>query len=161
MIDKGEALKDACDMVIADPELETKRVDGVLVTHCNQGAEMVAEAMGCTDLSGYDADEQYQILSADTSGRWKKVEGSEATIHALDGGLGFAAMPSHRLGEKHGHIAAIYPAGMQASGSLGKDVPMVANVGKQDREEKVSEAFPVKMGEPDYFIWNSEGPWNI
>jgi hypothetical protein len=150
----GEVLKAACDAVIADEDLAPKRVDGVLVTHCNEGAEKVAEKMGCTELSGYMADEQYQIMATNESGRWMKVTGSEATIHALGGGLAFAAMPSQRLGEAHGHIAAIYPAGMQYSGSLGKDVPMVANVGVQDREEKASEAFPVAKGEPDYFIWS-------
>ncbi len=152
--DMGEVLKAACDAVIADEDLAPKRVDGVLVTHCNEGAEKVAEKMGCTELSGYMADEQYQIMATNESGRWMKVTGSEATIHALGGGLAFAAMPSQRLGEAHGHIAAIYPAGMQYSGSLGKDVPMVANVGVQDREEKASEAFPVAKGEPDYFIWS-------
>ena len=150
----GELLKMACDAIIADPDLAPKRVDGVLVTHCNEGAEKVAEALGCTELSGCLANEQVEIMKNNDSGRWKEVTGSEATIHALSGGLGFAAMSSEELGEAHGHICPIYPVGMQHSGSLNKDVPMVANVGQQNAEEKVSQAFPVKKGEPHYFIWS-------
>ena len=156
MSDKGDVLKAACDEVIADESLQpVKDAAGKIIeTHCNFGAARVAEAMGCGELSGHNADEQYQIMSSNASGRWKKVSGSEATIHALDGGLAFAALPSHRLEEAHGHIAAIYPAGMQWSGSLGQDVPMVANVGKLDAEERASQAFPVAEGEPDYFVWS-------
>jgi len=75
-----------------------------------------------------------------------------AAAHALGGGLAFAAMSSGQLGEAHGHITAIFPAPMQFSGSLNKNVCMVANVGKQNGEEKVSQAFPVALGEPDYFL---------
>ena len=152
MSDLAGVLQEACDDVISDPSLAP--AGGV--THCNEGAARVAEAMGCTELSGYMADEQYQIMDSNLSGCWAKVDGRTATLHALDGGLAFAAMPSHRLKEAHGHIAAIYPAAMELSGSLGVDVPMVANVGKQDREEKASAAFPVADGEPDYFTWTKE-----
>ena len=151
--DPAAVLKAACDAVIADPDLAPKRVKGILVTHCNEGAEKVAEAMGCTELSGYMADEQYQIMSGNESGKWKKVSGSEATIYALGGVLVFAALPSQRLGEAHGHIAAVYPVGMQWSGSLGRDVPVVANVGVNDVAEKDSLAFPPADGEADYFKW--------
>lgn len=154
--DKGAQLKAACDEVIADESLQpVKDAAGKIIeTHCNEGAEKVAEAMGCEELSGFLADEQYQIMATNASGRWTKVDGIAATIHALGGGLGFAALPSHRLNEAHGHIATVYPAGMQYSGSLGHDVPMVANVGVLDSEERASQAFPVSVGDPDYFIWS-------
>lgn len=152
MSDQADVLKDACDSTLADPELAPRNVDGGLVTFCNKGAERIAEAMGCTDLCAMMADEQYEVLAA--GGRWTKVSGSEATIHALGGGLAFAAMSSARLGEAHGHIAAVYPIGMQASGSLGHDVPMLANVGKNVGVMKSSAAFPVAAGEADYFIWS-------
>ena len=143
-------LQDECDAVISDPSLEPSAG----VTHCNEGARRVAHAMG---YLGFDdesllADDMVRIMN--DGAPWEKVDGATATAHALAGGLAFAAMSSVELGEEHGHIAAIYPAPMQPSGSLGKDVPMVANVGKQDREEKVSAAFPVALGEPDYFIWS-------
>ncbi len=141
-------LKEACDAVIADPDLEPSAG----VTHCNEGARRVAQAMG---YDGFDdeklmADDMVAILNA--GGDWEKTDGAAAAAHALAGGLAFAAMSSHQLGEAHGHIAAIYPAPMGFSGSLNKKVPMVANVGKQDKEEKATEAFPIHLGEPDYFV---------
>ena len=144
----AEDLKAACDEVIADPALEP----GNGVTHCNEGARRVAHAMGYFGFNDESllADDMIAIMNA--GGPWSKVDGATATAHALAGGLAFAAMSSHQLDDAHGHIAALYPAPMQLSGSFSKDVPMVANVGKQDREEKVSAAFPVAFGEPDYFV---------
>ena len=101
-----------------------------------------------------------RTTSGAESGNWCKVDGATATIHALDGHLGFAALPSTRLKAAHGHIASIYPVARQPSGSLGIDVPIVANIGKNDwvggkpnPPVKASEAFPVKLGEPDYFVY--------
>lgn len=145
-----EALKAACDEVIADPGL----APGAGVTHCNEGARRVAQAMDCHDFDDESllADDMVAIMHA--GGDWVKVIGSIASIHAGQGGLAFAAMSSAQLSEVHGHIAALYPAAMQFSGSLNRNVPMVANVGKQEREEKATEAFPVDLGEPDYFVWS-------
>jgi hypothetical protein len=154
MSDMGEVLKQACDDVLTDPELAPKTVKGKLVTHCNQAAERVALAMGCSDLCAMDADEQYAVMNG--GGDWRKVCGSEATIHALDGGLAFAAMTDAQLEETHGHIAAVYPEGMQASGSLGYDVPLVANVGKSVGVMRSTGAFPPSMGEADYFVFRKE-----
>lgn len=153
-VDDG-MLKDACDQVINDKDLQPKinSKGQITVTHCNEGAHIVAQAMGCHELGGLMADDQHALMIANVSGCWKKVTGQEATIHALSDRLAFAAMSSIQLGETHGHIAAIYPVGMQWSGSLKKDVPMVANIGKENKEEKVSQAFPVSKGEPDYFTW--------
>lgn len=148
-------LQDVCDEIVHDPSLEPFRDSSgkIVETHCNEGAERVAQALGCDELDNLMADQQYRVMEENQSGRWKKVLGQEATDHALSGGLAFAAATSAMLGETHGHIAAVYPAPMEWSGSLAKDVPMVANVGKTDAEEKESAAFPVAMGEPDYFTW--------
>lgn len=142
-------LQQACDDVIADPMLEPSAG----VTHCNEGARRVAQALDCRDFDDESllADDMIAIMNS--GGDWKRVDGQDAADHALLGGLAFAALSSSRLGEAHGHIATIYPAEMEYSGSLARLVPMVANVGKQDQEEKVSAAFPVSKGEPDYFVW--------
>ena len=156
----GELLKDACDQVINDPDLAPEiGPDGhVTVTHCNAGALLVAQALSChefdTDGEPLMADEMIALMERNESGKWSTGTGSEATIHALSGGLGFAAKTSAELGEAHGHIAAIAPLGMQA-GHWG-EVPMVANCGKQNGEERVSQAFPISRGEPTYFLWNKE-----
>ena len=151
-----EELKAACDSVINNPAL--RPANGK--THCNAGALETAQAADCHEFDVEEgaepliADEMYAIMAADESGRWEKVDGATATEHALAGGLGYAALPSARLHEAHGHIATIYPTEMQMSGSLGKEVPVVANVGVTDAEEKESLAFPVAYGEPDYFIFS-------
>lgn len=161
MSDQGELLLDACNQVINDPGLAPTKdaMDNVTATHCNDGALLVAQAMGCHEFdtpAGEEpmlADAMVWLMRANASGRWTKATGSDATIHALGGGLGFAAMTSGELGETHGHICTVFPVGMQYSGSLKKDVPLVANVGTCQAEEKASEAFPVAKGEPDYFTY--------
>lgn len=149
-----QELKAVLDAIIADPELAPKTVNGVLVTHCNAGAIRAANAAGCHELDGLMADDQYKTMDENRLGTWLKTSGESASLLANSGGLAFAAMTSKMLGETHGHIAAVYPAPMQYSGSLNKEVPLVANVGKTDAEEKESMAFPVSKGEPDYFCWN-------
>ena len=146
-------LKAICDKVVAAPDLAPRLVGGVLVTYCNVGAIRVANAMGCHELDGLLADDQYKVMSVNESGKWNKVPGPAASLWAQQGGLAFAALPGARLKEEHGHIAAVYPAEMQMSPSLGHPVPMLANVGKTNVEEKESQAFPVAAGEADYFIY--------
>ena len=152
----AQDLKAACDSVINNPAL----APGNGKTHCNAGALETAQAMDCHEFDVEEgaepliADEMYTIMSMNKSSRWTKVDGATAVEHALAGGLGYAALPSGRLHEEHGHIATIYPTPMEFSGSLGKEVPVVANVGVTDAEEKESLAFPVKYGEPDYFIFS-------
>lgn len=162
MSDQGALLKEACDMVIHDPDLapEVDHVaNKVTKTHCNEGALLVAQAMGCAEFdvpAGVDpltADQMVSLMISNESGRWRLADGAAATIHALDGGLGFAAMSSSQLKELHGHICAVYPVGMGMSGSLGHDVPYVANVGTCQAEEKSSQAFPPSKGEASYFIY--------
>lgn len=150
-----EKLKTACDKVLADPALVAKKdSDGkILTTFCNMGAKRIANAMGCDELDGLVADEQYKVMIANKSGTWAKVDGAAATEFAMEGGLAFAILPGKRLDAAHGHIAVIYPSPMQWSGSLGKEVPMVANVGVKNIVEKESMAFPPSKGEADYFCW--------
>ena len=153
MSDEGAILKAACDKALANPAYQPN-ADGHHETHCNQAVMEIATELGCVDLLHFCADEQYQIMSGNASGRWTKVQGQRAALHALDGGLAIAAMPSQRIGDAHGHVAVVYPQGMEASGSLGHDVPMLANVGKNVGVMKSSAAFPVAAGEADYFIWS-------
>ena len=148
--DKAGVLQAACEDVLNDPSLQP----GGGVTFCNMAVMAVAKAMGCDELDGLMADEQYQIMDTNASGRWQKVLGQEATLHAMDGGLAVAGLPSHRLGEAHGHVAVVFPQSMEASGSLGHEVPVLANVGRTVGVMKSSAAFPVVDGEADYFVWS-------
>lgn len=158
MSDQGQVLLDLCNGVIRNPALAPELdpiTEKVLVTHCNQGAFFVATGMGCNEFTAdMNADQMILQMRGNLTGRWKKVNGSEATIHALGGGLGFACMTSDELDEDHGHIATIFPIGQGYSGSLKKDVPFCANVGVSQAEEKVTQAFPVSKGEPEYWIFS-------
>lgn len=168
--DPGSILKEACDAIVAAPELRPEYSAGgdLLVTFCNIGARRVAQALGCHDFDDVElhADQMHAIMTE----KWLQVTGVQATLRALDGGLAFASMTSTELGETHGHIAAIRPEAQQPSSTLGRDVPMVANVGRGDPQAplipgpragvrtkrnwncRVSQAFPVAKGEPDYFV---------
>lgn len=150
MEDNGDILKSICDEVINDPLLQPH--DGE--TFCNLGARKVAQSLNCHDFDDLSLHADQMISIMESSIRWQKVNGSDATIHALGGGLAFAALTSEALGEKRGHIAAVYPVGMQRSGSYSCDVPLVANVGRLNGEEKVSQAFPPSRGMPLFFIWS-------
>lgn len=179
-MDNGAILKRFCDLVLQDETLQPQySPDGkLLITHCNQATRIISQALGCHEFDdpAATADIMFAIMSSNGSGKWKQVQGSDACIHALTGGISIAALPSDRLQEAHGHICVVYPVGMQPSPSLKKDVPMLCNVGRGDPASplvksslgnfrtrknwicKASEAFPVRVGEPCYFIWvNQEG----
>lgn len=159
-------LKAAIVAALSDPSLRPENG----VTHCNQGAIKIGNSLGCHELDGLCADEQYAVMVENKSRKWSKVFGSAAALWAQSGGLAYAAMTSKMLTERaaaasvkaglpipepdpHGHIDALYPEPMQMSGSLGHPVPMVCNIGRQNTDEKESAAFPVACGEADYFIW--------
>lgn len=138
------------------PEFDTK--GKLLATHCNGALRAAAHGMGCNEFDDLNLlmDDMIAIARKNASGRWSIVDGARAAIHALDGKFGFGGKTSAELNDKHGHGATIYPLGMQRSGSLGKDVPMCANLGGDPKTcgvVKISQAFPVSKGEPAYFIW--------
>lgn len=157
-----ELLMDACNSVIHNPDLRPE-IDPVsnkvIKTHCNEGALIVAQALGCHEFDTPPGAEpmmaqgMVELIVRNESGRWSLADGRQAAIWALSGGLCFAAMTAAELDEAHAHICAVFPAACQESGSLGRDVPMVANVGTCQEEEKSSQAFPISKGEALYYIW--------
>jgi hypothetical protein len=142
-------LKDICDQTLALKSLQPKNG----VTYCNIAVQTIAAQMGCDEFSGLMADEIYQVMATNVSGKWKGVDASDAAIWALSNGLSIASLPSQRLGESHGHVAVVYPVGQQYSPSFDADVPMLANVGKSVGILKSSEVFPVSKGMPDFFTF--------
>lgn len=149
-------LKEACDAVLADPSLApTKDMFGHVTTHCNQGVRLICHNMGCKEFDDLrlNAENMGTIMSENRSGVWKKGTGAEATAHAKLGKIAIAFMSAKRLNEGHAHIDVVYPDDMQWSGSLGRNVPMVANIGIQNKEERESQAYPVEVGEADYYLW--------
>lgn len=176
--DPGDDLRERCDALVSDPSLqpEYSRDGKPLRTFCNFGARRMAQASGCREFDGdMNADAMYAAMTANKTGKWEKVDGRAAALHAIDGGLVFACATSVSMRAAHGHIAVVRPEGTQKSATLGHDVPMVANIGVGDPSAplidtgkdmgiktrrnwncKVSQAFPCKKyGEPSYFIWRN------
>lgn len=143
-------LKLICDSALSNPDFKPKSV----TTHCNEAVNQISKAVGCNEFEGLMADGICQNMASNVSGKWARVDPSDATIWALSNGLAIAAMSSVRLGESHGHVAVVYPMGMQNSPSFGRDVPVLANVGKKVGVMKSSEAFPIAKGEPDYYTYS-------
>lgn len=92
--------------------------------------------------------------------RWTKVTGEVACARASQGILVVACRHSDTA-NGHGHIAAVYPAPMQNSGSWGKDVPMLNNIGRpfkpkppfteEDLKNRVLKSSQCFRKEPDYY----------
>lgn len=142
-------IKVLCDDALSNPSFQPKKG----TTYCNLAVNSIAKGAGCNEFDGLMADEIYQTMKTNASGKWQKLDGSDVTIWALSNGLAIAALPSQVLGEDHGHVAVIYPLGMQASASLGRDVPMVANIGKSVGVMRSTQAFPVSKGEAEYYTY--------
>jgi hypothetical protein len=142
-------IKALYDAALANPAFQP--ANGV--THCNEAINSVAVALGCSEFVGLMADEIYSTMVNNASGKWQKVDPSDAAIWALSNGLAIAAMSSSMLGEAHGHVAGCYPVGQQFSGSFNGDVPVLANVGRTVGVMKSSEAFPVAKGMPSFFTY--------
>ena len=128
-------LKSACDAAVLDPSLAPQGE----TTHCSQAASQIARAMGYYQLDGLLADGQ--IVAMGSAAGWREETGPDkfqrASDHAQAGGIAFAAA----YGLPHGHIAAIYPASLEPSGTWGVEVPIVANVGEHNGVMRLSQAF--------------------
>lgn len=120
-------------------------------TYCNFHTRRVAAKMGA-NLPQMMANDLHDYLEKN----WRKDTGARAQAHAEKGGLAVAS----KKYPVHGHLAPIFPTGSMAfSGSWGKLVPYVGNVGKTVGVMSTSHAFPVKdssgnpLPEPEYFLW--------
>jgi len=151
-------LSSACEWAVKNPAWIAK--DGE--TFCNVAAQFIARIMGCHDFDDLMAEEIVKVMQSGTSKTdgmtWRQVDGKEASLWALGGGLGFAGMTKEELGEQHAHVAALAPKPMERSDSLDRLVPLVANVGKfPNAIERSSQAFPVSKGEAHYWLWDTVG----
>jgi hypothetical protein len=156
MIDP-EKLKTFLDTLVKHPGYKQLE-DGT--TFCNEAVESVSHQFGVTELDNILASEIIALFEK-TPARWLNVSGKQAADYARRGGFGVSGMKIYLLNPegkltteraKHDHVATVYPAEMKTSGSLGREVPMVANIGKKNGIMKSSEAYPVIQGECSYWI---------
>ena len=118
-------------------------------TYCNLALAHSAAAYGCFTLRGLMANDIVRSLATGSLDRWQLVAYPRAIDHALKGGLGLLG----KAYPHHGHVALIAPRPGQHSPSWGVLCPIVFNVGKRNGLMKASEAFPVKEGMPQAWIY--------
>ena len=159
-------LKLICDeaMLKFPPKLAADKKT-VLETYCNFGADFIGHALGYNGFRNPNtglpliADEICSVLMRD----WIAIDGEQAFRLTNSNVWCMSAMSSLEIREAakrlnkpklidatHGHIDAVYPAEkMLDSGSWGKPVPILANIGTENKPKKASECFPA---EPKYYF---------
>jgi hypothetical protein len=140
-------LKTALDHVRSHEDLEPKNGK----TYCNIAVHRTLGLLGVPQminkLTGQPllANDMCDCLRNSPS-RWVKVDGDVATARTVKGMLVLACQ---RL-DGHGHIACVYPLPAEYSGSWGKWVPMLNNIGKKNGIMRSSQCFKT---EPDYYAY--------
>lgn len=138
-------LKAILDAVRAQPDLAPR--DGK--TFCNIALDRILGLYGATrltDAAGHVLCANDMVDRMRASLRlWTPVSGEVATARASVGTLVVAAQ-GNPCG--HGHVAPVYPAGMEKSGSWGKFVPVLSNVGVKNAILRASQCF---AKEPLYY----------
>ena len=132
--------------------LDTVRVQPDLAPHdgetfCNIALDRVLGLCGIPRMVGENgaplmANEMIDFMRE--SPDYAKINGDAACARASQGILVIACQQE----EGHGHVCPVYPATMEMSGSWGKTVPMVSNVGRTVGVMRVSQAFKT---EPDFY----------
>ncbi len=161
---KVDCLKSACDNAIKDPDLQPKKLpDGELETHCNWGVEAILSDPGWgpfryRGFAGLTADRIHAAIieGGKLSGEWLRVQGDDASRLALLGCRVIAILDSVQLGQSHGHVAVLYPAPMVYSPKRGRNEPMLANIGLEDKVEGANFAFHI---EPEYYALRDDVPF--
>jgi hypothetical protein len=157
----GQRLKDILDVVRAQPDLEPVFDDaGKLVrSYCNIAIDRVMGIMGTPRIVNHVngqpllANDMIDCME-NSETRFTKVTGDVACARASQGILVIAC----QCEALRGHVAAVYPAPMEYSGSWKKDVPLLSNVGKKNDVMRASQAFRV---EPAYYsttLRNEDNP---
>lgn len=142
-----DKLRRICDAIVAAPEFKMKNGE----TYCNLA---LRKAMDGVELDLFYDEKKKRVMMANemidymeaTPSRFGRIhDGTDAFEWAKAGLIVLAC----NKGEKHGHIALVYPAEeMQHSASWGKLVPMLANVGKRNGIMRASLCF---QEEPKYY----------
>ena len=101
--------------------------DGTWTTHCNQAMQYILAGMGYDEMDGMDADEMVTFMSDPKNGWIEPAGDVVAQAHANDGVIVLSGW-SNVAG--HGHVNLILPGILEQSGTLGRKVPKVCNIGK-------------------------------
>ena len=148
---KRDRLENVCRAVVVDPDFVSRDITGddIKETFCNRALWEIAAEMGCEVFKKKKMYARDIIKHCQNSGDWTEVNPEKALEHAKRGNLAICGKRYPTMD----HVAAIFPTDMLFSGSWDKYVPVVANVGKRNGIMKVTEAFPVVEGEPNYWAY--------
>lgn len=122
-------------------------------TYCNLAFISVAAEFGCYDFDNTMLANRIIDIIEQSNSWFREFRGDLAAKYANRGYFGVAC----KHYPIHGHIAVIAPMDMEYSGSLKKNVPIVANVGKTNGYMRISLAFPPEGGEPEYYFYGNGG----
>jgi hypothetical protein len=143
-----QKLKELCDSAIKRYPPKLSPTGEVLETYCNLGLAEIGKAVGCTEIAGMRANKIHDHALSHPD-RFIEVNGLTAHGLAMRGNFVFAS----KKAPVHGHVACVYPDAMSYSGSLKRNVPVLANIGKENGVMASSRCFPVADGECSYFFW--------
>lgn len=104
-------------------------------TYCNRSSNFIAQAFGY--YFRMDALANDMIRAMENDSRWREDSLDRAHMAAMRGGLAFLCLEE----QPHGHLCSVAPLPKQDSGSWGKPVLMVANVGLKNGILRSSEVF--------------------
>lgn len=153
-------LKEILDAVRKQPDLmPVVDKDGHVVrTFCNVALDRILGLCGVprmvNKLNGQPlcANDMVEYMQNSTT-VWSEVNGDVACARASQGILVVAAQHSDTA-NGHGHVAAVYPAPQEHSGSWGKDVPMLNNIGRPNKKGEANQVWKASLcfrTEPKYF----------
>jgi hypothetical protein len=121
-------LKALCDEAVTNPAWVEHDItgDGKTETFCNRAARFIAEGMGCFRFRhDQSANQMLRAMAADPENWLAEDDLARLSKAACRGALAFVGIED----EPHGHINAVAPLPMEQSGTWGRPVPMVAQVG--------------------------------
>ncbi len=138
--------------VIADPGLQPVRnaKGDIVQTFCNFGVIDILNAGNDNTLNGKTANQIFDYLSNSDNASILSYE--EAVKYA---GEGVTVILASKEENGSGHVAVVAPGEMVSSGSWGKKVPQVFNVGKKNAMQGANYSFS-KKNQPTAFIFNSD-----
>ena len=157
VFENAQKLMEAGNAVLSDPSVQPG-ANGC-ATWCNRGVGLIEGRGGNATSYGNGQPGQYQranemIATLKDKNVATTVSAEQAVGYAKQGATVIAGAETT---SGSGHVAIVAPVDMKPSGSLGRDVPSVFNVGKAGSTgmNLVSKAFP-KDNQPNYYIRNDD-----
>jgi len=114
-------------------------------TYCNMGVNHIESVGGNDDYNGLTANQIVKKLQYKNYAR--EITPEEAVAYAKKGVTVIAGVTE----KGHGHVAIVAPMKMERSGSWGRNVPYVFNVGADNGVMKASDAFSSR-NKPRFYV---------